>query len=940
VSNDALCLATRATLHRDIKSEEEFRRGSYINHLEAQSSCGHHCLRHLLSTANDGRFCAPCQHGPPDPLVGVNNNADAGAAGAGAGAGAVGATTGPKTMVEEMMELHNRKPKSSDWNDQCEVCSLNEVNGHRKMLLMCSHCNVVAHKSCIETWMCDLPQKEEEWTCVDCQRDIDSVLHSTSCAQCCEADRLIARIKIGIDLLHKRERQASSMPSSSSSSSMGLSSSINVEGNGVKRASASEVLKARLQAVEAKQEKYHAHLIRDRNQGCFKQLVLDELPVNAFYLLADYWAKISIAKKGGTACCEGDSKGLSAHGSMFVYRNPDTNERRQISLAYPGTSIDWSKFGKAPDEGGLKFLEEHYNVYCNDSKQNNFHTKSTFDATFAAFLQQRPWLATKRASFVQSDNASNYRDPTTEIDLDCVGARCFSEAGMGKDEGDGNGAVIKGKIKRTRDEGHGIEGAKDLLDIGAGTGIAGQTHAMLNMNRSNEDGGVSGRDPVCRNFGFWTINRQYITFYESLDVEASRASMKAGGSPVGYGSGIKHELEEFSTKQRTQMAETGATLTHADGGSFASPNPKPRGSAKEKSELKHKKESEKLERAASADEKKSEEGRASKVHFGVGTDVCPRCCQHFLSKGWFNRHRNRWCRDQEAWKQSRRRERDVAARLAATDELLLQEYREKVAAMGTMTVTLKAPTSTPAAIGIRLESDVCSGGGYVVAAVSSLAEASAQIAPGFVVLGLARGDRPFEPPTSTNCFDGHLAAGESIVVTLRLPPVPIPYHGSARYGAHKNVIFKMHGAQRQWLEDNVFKGGMERLRPAPAHAAMKAAFKDQMRVDTMTPMWLDKDQIATWLAQKNKEEKERRRQAKKDGMTSVSVDDGDGDHRDPKKPRIVAHGKGKGKKQKPVDAAEGVSKRARAAGRDDEERSNLVESDCDGFSDSDDGEDE
>jgi hypothetical protein len=99
---------------------------------------------------------------------------------------------------------------------------------------------------------------------------------------------------------------------------------------GIKHATASEVLTARLQAAEAKQQKYHAHLIRDRNQGCFKQMVLDDLPVTAFYLLVDYWAKIGIAKKGGTACCEGDSKGLSAHGSMFVYRNPSSVERREI----------------------------------------------------------------------------------------------------------------------------------------------------------------------------------------------------------------------------------------------------------------------------------------------------------------------------------------------------------------------------------------------------------------------------------------------------------------------------------------------------------------------------------------------------------------------------------------------------------------------------------
>jgi hypothetical protein len=405
----------------------------------------------------------------------------------------------------------------------------------------------------------------------------------------------------------------------------------------------------------------------------------------------------------------------------------------------------------------LTFLEEHYNVYCSDSKQNNFHTKSTFDATIAAFLRQRPWLAKKRGSFVQSDNVSNHRDPTTEIDLECVGTRCFSEAGMGKDEGDGNGAVIKGRMKRARDEGHAIEGAEDLLAIGASTGIAGQTHAVLNINRPNinrpmEDSGVSGREPVCRNYSLWTINDDEITFYESIDIEASRESMKAGGGAVGYGSGIKHDREEFSTKQRTQVADTGATLTHADGGSSAAPNPKPRGGAKEKSEFRQEQESKKVERVASAEEKKEEEGRTTKVHFGAGTDICPRCSQHFLFKGWFNRHRNRWCRDQQARKQSRRRERDVAVRLAATDELLLQEYRERVAAMGTVIVTLKAPTSVPAAIGIHLEGDLCSGGGYVVAGVSSLAEASAQLAPGFVVLGLARGYGAFVPPASVNCF--------------------------------------------------------------------------------------------------------------------------------------------------------------------------------------------
>ena len=38
----------------------------------------------------------------------------------------------------------------------------------------------------------------------------------------------------------------------------------------VRIASESEMLRARLQMLEANQQAYHAHLIRDKNQSCFK----------------------------------------------------------------------------------------------------------------------------------------------------------------------------------------------------------------------------------------------------------------------------------------------------------------------------------------------------------------------------------------------------------------------------------------------------------------------------------------------------------------------------------------------------------------------------------------------------------------------------------------------------------------------------------------------
>ena len=90
--------------------------------------------------------------------------------------------------------------------------------------------------------------------------------------------------------------------------------------------------------------------------------------------------------------------------------------------------------------------------------------------------------------------------------------------------------------------------------------------------------------------------------------------------------------------------------------------------------------------------------------------------------------------------------------------------------METVTVTLRAPMSARAAIGIFLEDEMVSGVGYVVTGVSGLAEASTQNSPGFVALGFARGEGSYAPPESTICFCGRLAAGESIMVTLRLPP--------------------------------------------------------------------------------------------------------------------------------------------------------------------------
>ena len=61
----------------------------------------------------------------------------------------------------------------------------------------------------------------------------------------------------------------------------------------------------------------------------------------------------------------------------------------------------------------------------------------------------------------------------------------------------------------------------------------------------------------------------------------------------------------------------------------------------------------------------------------------------------------------------------------------------------------------------------------------------------------------------------------------------------------------------------MLRGSFGRTLGQPALEAMKAAFADQIRIDTMTPMWLSKDQISTWRAAQVKDEKAARRLGRK-----------------------------------------------------------------------------
>ena len=83
--------STKQLINR-IKEEELFRRGQYATHLEEQSNVGHHCIRMLLTSSNDRRFCCECTHEPAE-----------------------GARPLPETMVEYHRRVLRRKPKVRTW---------------------------------------------------------------------------------------------------------------------------------------------------------------------------------------------------------------------------------------------------------------------------------------------------------------------------------------------------------------------------------------------------------------------------------------------------------------------------------------------------------------------------------------------------------------------------------------------------------------------------------------------------------------------------------------------------------------------------------------------------------------------------------------------------------------------------------------------------------
>ena len=92
LSNDEFGLASMAGLLAPIDKEEEFRRGSFLTHLENESTCVSHCLKMPLTTHSDAAFKSPCSHAAPQNGTGAE----------------------PQTMVQLVRKAHGRKPRNTD----------------------------------------------------------------------------------------------------------------------------------------------------------------------------------------------------------------------------------------------------------------------------------------------------------------------------------------------------------------------------------------------------------------------------------------------------------------------------------------------------------------------------------------------------------------------------------------------------------------------------------------------------------------------------------------------------------------------------------------------------------------------------------------------------------------------------------------------------------
>ena len=550
---------------------------------------------------------------------------------------------------------------------------------------------------------------------------------------------------------------------------------------------------------------------------------------------------------------------------LFIYKNPTRAEREAIDKKFGNQP--WENFGPAGDEDGAPhFLEEVFDIFADDAKQTTFHTKSNMEATIAVFLAGRPWLAEERRAFIKSDGASNYKEPTTELDIPVIGTRLISVEGEGKGRCDADDADVKRGFYNRWNQGESLETAVELCRVASTMGLPGHTFAVLHLDRSLDETGVKGRVsiPEISKYSMWTVDEEgTLTFFESLDHEASRVSMLEKGRATGMGTGLEIKLDDFNAKHRKHTQNTKASLAVADGGQAA---PKPHFSIAQKQTMAAAKADRSAEQRQRRDRRLAAQIEIKKSQYEQAAFQCPKCAQTFLLASHFRHHKKKDCINKVELAKERLRTRDVSTMLALSAEAHAENYRQRIANLRTVVVKLKLNGSN-GNIGIELEESPDHGTVVKSLDVRGLAFQSAQIQAGWILEAartetkgtVAAVDGEGELVISTiditsTCFNELklMTPSQTLVITFRLPAPDIPLHGIARKGLHKGVQFKFHEEQLAWLRTEVFADGKEKMRDKQAYETMRAHFDTRVRTDVLGPMWAPREQLGKWLADQKK----------------------------------------------------------------------------------------
>ena len=142
--------------------------------------------------------------------------------------------------------------------------------------------------------------------------------------------------------------------------------------------------------------------------------------------------------------------------------------------------------------------------------------------------------------------------------------------------------------------------------------------------------------------------------------------------------------------------------------------------------------------------------------------------------------------------------------------------------------------------------------------MGGLALESARVAVGFALARIGGGEVATE-----GALPRELSAGQKPELTFRRPCPVIPARGAARETTHKEPRFVLHAEQEAYLVEVVLQPllrGEQPPRPIVVFLSMKSKFGNIMRMDTRTPMWLEKPQIEKWIADKTKEIKQKKKQ--------------------------------------------------------------------------------